>query len=94
MRKPNSRFAAASITVSLFVATLLTGCAAHVGVGYRVYDPYYGDYHVWNDPEIGYYNQWVVETHLPHRDYRKLSRKDQHAYWDWRHQHGAHGERR
>src|ERR1700728_229792 len=72
MCKPHSRFATGLMTVSLLAATVLTGCAAHVGVGYRVYDPYYGDYHVWNDAEVGYYNQWTVETHRPHRDYRKL----------------------
>ncbi|MBV9760636.1 MAG: hypothetical protein JO340_08730 [Acidobacteriaceae bacterium] len=92
MRKPHRR--AALLTASLFAAAVLTGCAAHVGVGYSVYDPYYADYHVWDQPEIGYYNQWVVETHRPHRDYRKLSRGDQRAYWQWRHGHGAHGEHR
>jgi hypothetical protein len=90
MCKPHSSLIASCLTASLFAAVLLTGCEAHVGVGYRVYDPYYGDYHVWNDPEIGYYNQWVVETHRPHRDFRKLSREDQHAYWTWRHTRGDH----
>lgn len=94
MCKPHSRLAAALLTASLFTATWLTGCAAHVGVGvgYTVYDPAYGDYHVWDQPEVGYYNTWIVDTHRPHRDYRKLSRKDQREYWQWRHSHGAHGE--
>jgi hypothetical protein len=65
---------------------LMTGCAGSVGVGYRVYDPYRGDYHVWDSGEGVYYNQWAVETHHdPHRDYRKLKREDQSAYWKWRH---------
>jgi len=45
----------------LVAATLvfLSGCATHVGVGvgYRSYDPYYRDYHVWDDHERVYYNQ-------------------------------------
>ncbi len=65
-----------------------TGCAARVGVRYRVYDPYYNDYHRWDDRETVYYNQWVVETHRdPHRDFRKLNRDEQHEYWSWRHNH-------
>jgi hypothetical protein len=78
----------AAAATAVLLATV--GCAAHVGVGYRVYDPYYSDYHVWNDAEIGYYNQWVVETHRPHRDFRKLNREEKHQYWDWRHHHGEH----
>jgi hypothetical protein len=42
---------------SLFLAAALassalgTACAHHY---YRVYDPYYSDYHVWNDTEVTY----------------------------------------
>jgi hypothetical protein len=76
-----------SILLTLaFAGTALTaGCAVHAGVGYRVHDPYYSDYHAWDQPEIGYYNQWVVETHRPHVEYRKLRREDQREYWKWRH---------
>ena len=70
-----------------FLALLgLPGCAVHAG--YRVYDPVYSDYHVWNDGEVGYYNRWAAETHRdPHRDFRKLNRDDQQAYFKWRHDH-------
>jgi hypothetical protein len=74
-----------SITLALGLAALASGCAVHAGVGYRVYDPYRADYHVWDQGEIGYYNQWVGETHRPHVDYRKLKRNDQIEYWKWRH---------
>jgi hypothetical protein len=90
MCKPHLCFRAALITSSLFTALAFTGCAAHVGVGYRVYDPYYGDYHVWDDHEVGYYNTWIVETHRPHREFRKLPREEKHQYWTWRHTHGDH----
>jgi hypothetical protein len=60
-------------------------CAARVG--YRVYDPDYRDYHVWSGPEPGYYHEWVVETHRPEGDFRKLRAEDQHAYFKWRHEH-------
>lgn len=70
----------------LFAPVVTVGCAGSVGVGYRVYDPYRADYHVWDSNEGVYYNQWAVETHRdPHRDYRKLKRDDQSEYWKWRH---------
>ena len=67
---------------------LLAGCGpSHVAVGYRAYDPGYRDYHTWDDHEGVYYNQWLGETHRSHRDYRRLRRNDQRAYWKWRHNH-------
>lgn len=72
------------ILSGMIAAVLLTtGCAA--SVGYRVYDPYYADYHAWGPGEGIYYNRWIVETHRPYRDYGRLDRDDQRAYWNWRH---------
>ena len=77
-----------AIGTLLLSAGLLAGCGGgHVAVGYRAYDPGYSDYHTWDNREGVYYNQWVVETHRPHRDYRRLKRNDQRAYWQWRHNH-------
>jgi hypothetical protein len=65
------------MAASLVTLAMFTGCAANVGVGYRAYDPYYRDYHVWDDHETVYYNQWVGETHRePHRDFRKQFRRE------------------
>ena len=75
------------MVASLAAPVMFTGCAARVGVGYRVYDPYYRDYHPWDDHETVYYNQWVVETHRPHRNFRKMSDSDRKDYWKWRHEH-------
>ena len=70
----------------MFLAlAFFTACSARVG--YRVYDPGYRDYHVWNDAEIGYYNTWIVETHRPRMEYRRMRRPDQDEYWHWRHDH-------
>jgi hypothetical protein len=78
----------AAVAVSLVLAA---GCAARVGVGYRVYDPYYRDYHFWDNNEAVFYNRWTVETHHdPHRDFRKLNHRDQQDYWRWRHDHDRH----
>ena len=41
-------------------------CAHHY---YRAYDPYYSDYHVWNNDEVVYYHRWAGEYHRdPNRD--------------------------
>lgn len=75
---------------------LLAGAVASSAAGiacehhpYRVYDPYYTDYHVWNDNEVVYYNRWAAENHRdPHRDFRHLNKDEQKEYWTWRHNHG------
>jgi hypothetical protein len=82
-----SRFASSLVLgAALACSALGVGCAHHY---YRVYDPYYSDYHVWNDNEIVYYHQWANEYHRdPHRDFRRLPPGEQKEYWTWRHNHG------
>ena len=63
------------------------GCAEHHY--YRVYDPYYTDYHDWDRDEVRYYQRWTDETHRDrHRDFRRLRPEEQKEYWTWRHNHG------
>jgi hypothetical protein len=64
---------------------VITGCAARVETGYRVYDPYYNDYHVWDSNEAAYYQRWETDTHRHHQDFRKRNKKEQQEYWTWRH---------
>jgi len=70
----------------LLSATLISdfGCATHT---YRVYDPYYSDYHVWDRNEVVFYNRWEVETHRGHREFPERNREEQRDYWSWRHSH-------
>jgi hypothetical protein len=75
------------LTVALSASMAGVGCAERHY--YRVYDPYYTDYHVWNNDEIVHYRQWSSETHRDHdRDFRKLPPEEQKEYWTWRHNHG------
>ncbi|MGB2665276.1 MAG: hypothetical protein WAK48_14820 [Candidatus Acidiferrum sp.] len=70
---------AATIAISVLAA----GCAEHDS---RIYDPYYSDYRVWNNDEVGCYQRWAVETHRdPNRDFRKIPAAEQKEYWTWRH---------
>jgi hypothetical protein len=86
--KQGSRFLSSWILAAVVAFSVIgMGCAHHHY--YRVYDPYYNDYHVWNDQEVGYYHQWAVEHNRePDRDFRKLRPEEQKEYWSWRHSHG------
>ncbi len=82
---------------SLFLGAALASCALGTACAhhyYRVYDPYYSDYHVWNQDEVVYYQQWSREYHRDgHRDFRRLPPEEQKEYWTWRHRHGDHDRR-
>jgi hypothetical protein len=54
---------------------------------YRVYDPAYEDYHVWDSNEGVYYQRWEVETRRDHRDFHRRNSDEQKEYWSWRHNH-------
>ena len=75
-----------ALTTAL-AAPLLTigGCSARVSAGDRSYDPYYNDYHTWDNHEVGFYTRWETNTHREHRDYRKRSADEQKEYWTYRH---------
>ncbi|HEY3740322.1 MAG TPA: hypothetical protein VGL53_10780 [Bryobacteraceae bacterium] len=80
-----------AVATALIASTLTLACTAGVRVGYREYDPYGRDYHVWAATDAGYYNQWAIETHHdPHRDFRRLSKSERGNYWKWRHDHPDH----
>ena len=85
MMRRNCWFQAAVLGCALFATTLLAGCAAHVRAGYRVYDPYYADYHVWGPGEDVYYHRWLGERHYDYDDFRRMPAERQHEYWTWRH---------
>lgn len=58
----------------------------------RIYDRDHKDYHNWNQDEDRNYRQWYTESHRDkeYREYNRLNKHDQEAYWNWRHQHGDH----
>ncbi|MGH9538439.1 MAG: hypothetical protein ACRD3H_10965 [Terriglobales bacterium] len=72
------------LAAAFLVPVVTTACG---GRPYRAYDPYYNDYHRWDNHENVYYHQWVVENHRPDRDFRRLDKGEQKQYWTWRHSH-------
>jgi hypothetical protein len=53
----------------------------------RVYDPYHKDYHNWDKVEDDTYRHWLEGRHVAYVDFEHLKKKDQEAYWNWRHSH-------
>jgi hypothetical protein len=83
-----SRFQS-SCVLAAALASSVFGTACYEHHYYRVYDPYYSDYHQWNNDEVVYYQRWADENHRDtHRDFRKLRPEEQKEYWTWRHSHG------
>ena len=62
----------------------------------RVYDRQHKDYHQWNASENRTYQQWYGQNYngKANRNYNQLHRKDQDAYWNYRHQHGDNDDHR
>jgi hypothetical protein len=56
----------------------------------RIYDRDHKDYHNWNQDEDRNYRQWYTQTYngREYREYNRLNKHDQEAYWKWRHEHG------
>jgi hypothetical protein len=53
----------------------------------RFYDQDRRDYHEWNDREERAYRHWLEANHRKYREWKHASRRDQNAYWKWRHSH-------
>lgn len=89
MRNGGKYLSSLLLGAALTLPLVTAGCAEHHY--YRVYDPYYRDYHRWDNDEVVFYNQWSAENHRDlHRDFRKLDRDEQKEYWEWRHGHKDH----
>jgi hypothetical protein len=76
------------MAVAIASPAFVAGCAEHATV--LVYDPYYGDDHVWNDNEVVFYRRWAVQTHRPYREFRALPPAEQREYRNWRDHHPSH----
>ena len=84
-------FAATLFLTAALVAPLATKIsAAPQLVSVRVYDRDHRDYHNWDDNEARVYEGYRKD----HTDFKvtfgKNNRKQQSAYWNWRHEHPDH----
>jgi len=54
----------------------------------KVYvDTKHHDKHEWNADEDHRYREYLEEHHRKYIEFEKLNRRDQDAYWTWRHKH-------
>ncbi len=53
----------------------------------RIYDRDHRDYHAWNNDEDRLYRDYLGEHHRRYVAFSRMNRKQQHAYWQWRHDH-------
>ena len=90
MRTNGLRRRAAAVMAAALSTLVLgaAGCAAQL----RFYDADAGVYHNWNGEEESAFRVYIGERHEPYREFRRLDRDQQRAYWKWRHDrdHGDH----
>lgn len=73
---------------SLALGAALMAPVALAQVNVRVYtDTRHHDTHEWNNDEDQRYRSYLVEHHQKYREFSKTNRRDQDAYWNYRHQH-------
>jgi hypothetical protein len=70
---------------SLLLVTTLAGSTGACAV--RMYDEPRVDYHRWNGREERAYRIYLVERRREYLEFRRLDRREQEAYWAWRHSH-------
>lgn len=58
-------------------SSLLSGCATSP-------PPAGTATHQWDAREDAAYQRYLMDEHLPRRDFASLSPQEQNAYWDWR----------
>jgi hypothetical protein len=78
------RFVAALAVTAALLAPVAVQAAAPA-VQRRVFDRTHKDYHVWDASEAHAYRQRLADQHRKYTRFSKQSRKQQDAYWNWRH---------
>jgi hypothetical protein len=89
-------FSAFVLTAALAASTSLSSAAPpqdgehrdenHV----RYYDRDHKDYHNWDDGEDRSYRIYLGEQHREYHPFAETKRREQQAYWNWRHSHPDH----
>ena len=62
----------------------------HAREEHRYYDSEHRDYHHWDDGENRAYRHYLEERHREYVDFDRANRRQQQAYWHWRHEHPDH----
>lgn len=90
MKSINKYICSALLATAMMMPTAVVAAASPQEVQVRVYDRDHKDYHNWDDREDRAYRHYLQEQHKAYRDIRKQNRREQRAYWKWRHDHKDH----
>jgi hypothetical protein len=72
---------------SALIAPMATKTVSAQEIGVKIYDRDHKDNHVWDDNEAKMYDGWRHDHTDFQVDFRKNTRAQQSAYWNWRHEH-------
>jgi hypothetical protein len=87
MKRTGLFIAALCLTTALVAPMATSTSATPQLVSVRVYDRDHHDYHNWDDNEARSYELYRRDHHEYNVEFRKTSRAQQRAYWNWRHEH-------
>jgi hypothetical protein len=60
----------------------------------RIYDRTHKDYHNWDEHENEAWRLYLSNSHKQYHEYQRANRREQEEYWNWRHDHDDHHDRR
>jgi hypothetical protein len=72
---------------SLLIGLTLVGSASACVARVRVYDEPRRDYHRWDGGEERAYRAYLAERRREYVEFRRLNKREQEEYWEWRHGH-------
>jgi hypothetical protein len=87
MKRTGLFIAGVFLTAALVAPMATRTSATPQVVSVRVYDRDHKDYHDWDDNEIRYYGMYRHDHPEFNVEFSKTSRRQQRAYWNWRHEH-------
>ncbi len=82
----NAALLCAALTVPIAMAPTALLADDH-GSNRKYHDKKHNDDHEWNDHEDQAYRMWGKENHHKYKEFSRLNKNDQQAYWGWRHDH-------
>jgi hypothetical protein len=85
--KRQGLFLAGLFLAAALVTPLATRTSATPQVSVRIYDRDHKDYHNWDDNEARAYEGYRHDHTDLKVTFGKNNRKQQSAYWNWRHEH-------
>ena len=72
---------------SLILAAAVAGAGLMASCASQSQAPAPATTHQWDSHEAAAYQRYMMDEHMPRREFSELSPQEQQAYWDWRARH-------